>query len=440
MRRSVPFQMKNPRPLFTKDEDQPAVPPSLVESRSICPILNPLDLRRLTKPTRATLFPRCRVRRFGGSGHELPGEFPRAVRVFFSNWTLSRGTETAVLFPIKALACACVLSHYATRYGIRKTNQRAIIHEMEIRTITRSDAPALLEVLRAAGPHGHREWPTNNVSSLIAALQNPRLDPDLGRFSVGFVDDTPVGYALAEPELNIGRVLVGIATSPKHGEHLDSLLKDGIGRAIDIADQDDFEIHVAARDSEPEIVTEVLARRGFTVVRTALKMRVETQEVALRPAEIPSGSSLRYADMTDQSEAAAVTALHNACFSDSWGFSPNSVDEINGRSETNAQRNGFPPILVAEDISTGALNAYIWVTLSNGEGRVEMVGVDPGLRGAGLGWVIFNAGVNLLIENGATTLVLDVDSENPPARRIYESAGYRTYSEVRYYGLKVSLG
>ena len=59
------------------------------------------------------------------------------------------------------------------------------------------------------------------------------------------------------------------------------------------------------------------------------------------------------------------------------------------------------------------------------------------MRGKRLGWTIFNAGVERLIAHGATALVLDVDSENPPARRIYESAGYRTYSEVSYYGLDV---
>ena len=67
-----------------------------------------------------------------------------------------------------------------------------------------------------------------------------------------------------------------------------------------------------------------------------------------------------------------------------------------------------------------------------------MVGVDPKMRGQRLGWTIFNAGVEQLIAHGATTLVLDVDSENPPARRIYESAGYSTYSEVNYFGLDVA--
>ena len=47
---------------------------------------------------------------------------------------------------------------------------------------------------------------------------------------------------------------------------------------------------------------------------------------------------------------------------------------------------------------------------------------------------------NALSLNGATSLVLDVDSQNPPARRIYESVGYRTYAQVRYFGLEIVKG
>ena len=136
-------------------------------------------------------------------------------------------------------------------------------------------------------------------------------------------------------------------------------------------------------------------------------------------------------------EAFGVTNLHNACFIGSWGFSPNTVEEIAGRTAVDAERNGFPPVVVLEDVEEGLLSGYNWITMDERDGRVEMVGVHPSMRGRRLGWAIFNAGIERLIEHGATTLSLDVDSENPPARRIYESAGYRTYSEVDYYGLEV---
>ena len=309
---------------------------------------------------------------------------------------------------------------------------------MQIRTITRKYAPDLLEILRIAGPHGHREWPTSDATSLLATLDNPRLDPDLGRWSMAFQDGDAVGYSLVEPELNIGRILVGLAGVDDGSDALKGLLADGIERATNLADLDRFEIHVAVRGNEPAVINDILKSANFDVVRTVLKMRVDVGMLSLRHSIIPRRSTLREADMLDDAEAAAVTDLHNACFVDSWGFSPNTVDEIVGRAAIDAERNGFAPILIVESEETGALEAYIWITLNDGDGRVEMVGVSPALRGAGLGWTIFNAGAERLISNGATKLVLDVDSQNPPARRIYESVGYRTYAQVRYFGLEIA--
>lgn len=359
------------------------------------------------------------------------------MHIFFSDQMLSIAIGTAVLFPFVALAFASVHINYATRDGIRKTLQRATHKDMQIRTITRKNVPDLLEILRTAGPHGHREWPTSDAVSLLATLDNPRLDPDLGRWAMAFRDGAAVGYSLVEPELNIGRVLVGLASVDKHSDAFEGLLADGIERATELADLDRFEIHVAVRENESPIISDILKSTGFEVVRTALKMRVDVGMLALRRSTVPRGSTLREAEMLDGAEATAVTNLHNACFVDSWGFSPNTVDEIVGRAAIDAERNGFTPILVVENRKTGALDAYIWITLKDGDGRIEMVGVSPDLRGTGLGWTIFNAGVEQLIANGATELSLDVDSQNPPARRIYESVGYRTYAQVPYFGLEI---
>ncbi len=308
---------------------------------------------------------------------------------------------------------------------------------MHIRTISRNDVVDLLAVLRSVGPHGHREWATDSETSLLATLDNPRLDPDLSGWSIAYERDRPIGYSLVESELNIGRMIVGLAAVAGHNDALGGLLLDGVERAIAVADENRFEIHIAVRDTDASSVVDALETSNFTVVRTVLKMRVDVSDLKLRDGEVPTGSTIRDADMSDTGEAFVVTDLHNACFGGSWGFSPNTVEEIMGRAATDADRNGFAPIIVLEDEADGILSAYNWITLNKGDGRVEMVGVHPSMRGRRSGWAIFNAGVKRLIDHGATTLSLDVDSENPPARRIYESAGYRTYSEVDYYGLEI---
>ena len=170
-----------------------------------------------------------------------------------------------------------------------------------------------------------------------------------------------------------------------------------------------------------------------------LKMRVDVTDVELPESLAPTDFIVRDADISDASEASAVTDLHNACFHRKLGI----FTEYCGRKSligpaADADRNGFAPIVVLSDASNGELVGYNWITLSDGDGRVSRWSVFTRVCvERRLGWTIFNAGVEKLITHGATALVLDVDSENPPARRIYESAGYRTYSKVKYYGLEV---
>ncbi len=308
---------------------------------------------------------------------------------------------------------------------------------MDIRTITRNEIADLLQVIRSVGPHGHREWPTDEESDLLATLDNPRLDPDAGNWAIAYVQGIPVGYVLVEPELNIGRMLLGLAANPQHPDILKTLLNYGIENARSSTDITQFELHAAVRDSEPQHISQTLIAAKFNPLREILKMRVPGPDLKLRGATIPKGWRLRPADMSDIAEGTAVTNLHNACFSDSWGFSPNTVDEITRRASTDAERNGFPPILVIENQVDNSFSAYIWTTLNDDDGRIEMVGVSPEMRGTGLGRTTVNAGIRHLIRNGAETLSLDVDAHNPSARHIYESAGYQTYSRVKYYSLQV---
>lgn len=60
----------------------------------------------------------------GVSGDELPGEFPRSMRILFSYWILSLAIGIVVLLPFIALAFAYVHNNYATRDEIRKTSLR----------------------------------------------------------------------------------------------------------------------------------------------------------------------------------------------------------------------------------------------------------------------------------------------------------------------------
>ncbi len=302
------------------------------------------------------------------------------------------------------------------------------------------DYSQLFRILRSVEPHGHREWRFKNEAELRESLDNDRLDPTLGRWSLAYADGDAVGYSLTEPELNIGRVIVGVGAVAGNDAIYPLLLDDGIARARSMPGADKCQMHIGIRDHESPMLRGALEASDFSIERKMLKMRVAVGRLQHNRASSPMASiSISAATPSSASDAAALTELHNACFVDSWGFSPNTAEEIYHRARADAERCGYPPILVAIDASNDEPIGYIWTTSMNGEGRIEMVGVSPARRRMGLGRAIFDAGIDHLLRQGSDALSLDVDAENAPARHIYEAAGFRTINKVRYYAKLLSM-
>ena len=57
-------------------------------------------------------------------------------------------------------------------------------------------------------------------------------------------------------------------------------------------------------------------------------------------------------------------------------------------------------------------------------GEVYVVGISPGAQGRGLGRLLTAAGLRHLAEGGAREVLLYVEADNAPARRLYEGLGF----------------
>jgi mycothiol synthase len=81
-------------------------------------------------------------------------------------------------------------------------------------------------------------------------------------------------------------------------------------------------------------------------------------------------------------------------------------------------------LLVAED-TDGSILGFHWTKLHDARhGEVYVVGVAPQAQGRGLGRVLTVAGLNHLTERGAEEILLYVESDNRPARGLYEGLGF----------------
>ena len=149
---------------------------------------------------------------------------------------------------------------------------------------------------------------------------------------------------------------------------------------------------------------------------------------------LPEGVSLR--PFVSGADEAALANVQNAAFEGSFGFAPNTPEQIAGYVE---MRGAPDDILIAED-SSGDVIGYVWTSVTeskddSGEstGMIEMTGVLPSQRGRGVGSAVIAAGLRYLRERGVSVIDLEVDGENVSARRIYKDLGFKKMGEQFWY-------
>ncbi|MGR2753052.1 ribosomal protein S18-alanine N-acetyltransferase [Agromyces arachidis] len=69
----------------------------------------------------------------------------------------------------------------------------------------------------------------------------------------------------------------------------------------------------------------------------------------------------------------------------------------------------------------------------SGQGDIQTIAVEPAHRGAGLGRALVNALIDEARRRGAHELFLEVRADNPVARALYESLGFRATGVRRGY-------
>lgn len=273
---------------------------------------------------------------------------------------------------------------------------------------TRSDV-ALLAALQHADESEVGRW-----------LKQSNLTPDqecvfaeVGGQAVGF------GYLIVEQALSRG-VLIAEAEGPRV---LSALVADAAGRARE-AGLSVLQLDVPESDSPRRQLCEAA---GMSITRTHHHLiRPGAEPTGVAP---PPGTITRLATRAD---VGTVTAIQNAAFVGSWGYSPNSEEEIAYRIFELPSLAPDPVVIVNVD---GQDVGYCWTHQERADapGIVGMVGVLPGQQGKGLGKLAAAAGIDHLISIGATPVEITVDSENGPAIHVYESVGFRLDNRSVWY-------
>lgn len=238
-------------------------------------------------------------------------------------------------------------------------------------------------------------------------------------------NDHIVGYCIVFSETLIQRAVLAIdvqkdlEASSEEAKLIQSGLELAKTRGAAVA-------HICLGSQTPR--ASMLEDAGFHSTRTYLHML--WNEETPPSMQVPPEYSV---NIYTSQDAQKLTDIQNAAFTGSWGFCPNTLQEIEYRTNMSNTRHECIVFLENEACVVG----YCWGCLGPNEGNtrgiISMIGIDPHYRGKGLSQIILTAGINKLNELSLDGISLHVDSNNSPAIKLYQSVGFREIDKLHWY-------
>ncbi|MFC2157968.1 GNAT family N-acetyltransferase [Acidobacteriota bacterium] len=238
-------------------------------------------------------------------------------------------------------------------------------------------------------------------------------------------------------EENLDRLVLDFKSLPNVPRT--ELFEDLFGRADRLGQELGSKwIHISVADSD-STMRSLLEEMGLTHVRTLNEMLTGLDrddwngfvDETIKIGNFQSG------------DEANLAGLQNEIFNGSWGFNPNSAEDISYYIDITASR--WKDILYLQQ--DGEWIGYVWTHRLTAQdrrdplprARIHMFGIRPMFQNKGLGHRLLSAGLQHLKNSGAAQVELTVDQENPAAISLYRSAGFVTESQTLWYEKSATL-
>jgi mycothiol synthase len=293
-----------------------------------------------------------------------------------------------------------------------------------IRSYTDDDLPALLDFalcqLETEDDSVVSSWRSIFTDTLRLPGREPRRDCILL-----FDGSTLRGFCLLSPETSGRRCVLNIGVSDPVGarDEYRALVRAGVRQA---GEAGAVLAHIVL--GPPHTRAAALEAEGFAVARMYWDMTWGGG--ALLDVVLPDKYHIR---LFSENDISPLTAAHNAAFAGSWQFSPDSDAMVAHRARMANTSNDGIRLLFYDDELAG----YCWTLLvSDGQhkhGVIGSIGLTPEFRGRGVAKALLLSGMEFLVSAGADRIRLEVDDENTPAIRLYQSIGFAKTGELHWY-------
>ena len=294
---------------------------------------------------------------------------------------------------------------------------------MPVRNFTPDRMPALLDFVESTSTWGDNGRDLGR-RTFEETLSQPGLNPQANCVLLENGDGLQ-GYCLLFPEIAIGRTVLQLKLAPNLAgtSSEKELLLSGLEMANSLAPR---VIHLCLYHPSP--TENLLKGAGFSLVRSYWDMLWRHDSLAA--TALPDGFSVRSFQPGD---AALLAEVQNSAFAASWGFCPNTAEQIEYRtSMANTSPQGILFLNHGEQTA-----GYCWTCLVPVQGSLRgvigMIGVVPDYRGKGVSRAILTAGMEHLRSLDVADIALEVDSTNTPGVRLYTSVGLEKVGEIHWF-------
>jgi len=269
-----------------------------------------------------------------------------------------------------------------------------------------------------------------SIRGLAEELDRPNYFQEKNVF-VAETEEKIIGYISVTMELGIRRALLECLVHPRYRRRgtASKLSAFALQRARDsgmgVAQISISETNDAARS--------LLTHLGFRYIRRFLELTLDLYNTSL--GDVKYGSFISRSLL--QNEEELLKKIQNRSFEGTWGFNPNTTEEILYQLNVGGGSCEDAVITFLEDRPVGfcwtRINAEENAARGEKRGQIHMLGVDPGNRKKGIGKHVLVTGLSYLKDKGIDVVELTTDSENDAARRLYYSMGFKEQSVTNWY-------
>ena len=270
---------------------------------------------------------------------------------------------------------------------------------------------------------------------LAEELGHPKLHPRKNVF-IAEKDGSFLGCVSVFLELEIGRALLDGLVHPLHRKK--GIATALFSHAVQRARKAGLRTAQICIPQNSKAANSLIKRLGLNFIRRFIVMQLDLGTRQL-PDAATGNLTIRH---LQTGEAQTLADIQNRSFGNSWGFNPNTAEEIDYRIHLSTCSPEDVVMVWQGDDPVG----YCWTRILAGEstpagpikGEIHMLGVDPEYRSQGIGLNVLLAGLSHLESKGITLVELTSDIENVAANRLYESIGFKESMILEWFERKLN--